>query len=114
MLNMFSAKNARDLKKSFSTVTQEVFNITQGIENLILSDPRVSDYYHVMGSARKGSFTPEILTTFMTDVVHQLKLLGYDVVWEWEGDPYVPRGLQDDDGNGTMYDYFGIRITWGE
>lgn len=41
-----------------------------------------------------------------------LKRLGYQVSYTVYGDRYVPRGLQDDDGNGPMYQNCGLKISW--
>ena len=111
---MFSAKNARDLKKSMSLVGIEVEKITSAIETAIHTDHGTSKYFHQMGSGPKNGPAVELITTQMTDIVHHLNLLGYTMEWQWEGNPYVPRGLQDDDGNGKLYDNFGILISWGE
>ena len=111
---MFSAKNARDLKKSFEKSTVEVAKITSRIEGEIHRNHKTTQYFHQMGSAPRGKYVAEILTTEMTDIAHGLGVLGYSVVWQWANDPYVPIGSQDDDGNGPEFDRFGSLITWGE
>lgn len=45
-------------------------------------------------------------------VVAKLKTLSYSVKYSRDGLPYVPRGLQDDEGGGTMHQNFGFTINW--
>jgi hypothetical protein len=47
-----------------------------------------------------------------TKVVEELIKLGYSASVVDYGEPYVPKGLRDDDGNGPLYCNVGIRIVW--
>jgi len=40
-----------------------------------------------------------------------LKSLGYEAYW-CGGEPYVPRGLADDDGAGPLYRAYTVKVTW--
>jgi len=44
--------------------------------------------------------------------MEELKKLGYKVVFQRDGESYVPRGLADDDGNGPSHTNYGIQISW--
>ena len=47
-----------------------------------------------------------------TSTMMKLTGLGYKVIWGTDGDPYVPRGLADDYGEGPAYINVGIHISW--
>lgn len=52
------------------------------------------------------------LTPTEKGVIDKLKEFGYTVTATKDGDTYVPRGQQDDDGNGPSVTNFGITIGW--
>lgn len=52
------------------------------------------------------------ITPLQMAIVVKLKELGYSAEIKSYGDCYVPRGLADDDGNGPMYQNYGIHIGW--
>lgn len=52
------------------------------------------------------------LTPLNKAVVERLVELGYRARVVLDGEPYVPRGLADDDGNGPKHQNYGIQIGW--
>lgn len=78
----------------------------------------------VQNAAKAGKRSVEILlsaeecwktlvpTPFERSVIAQLEELGYNVKLERYGEPYVPRGLADDNGNGPMHRNYGFIISW--
>jgi hypothetical protein len=52
------------------------------------------------------------LTPLNRAVVEKLQELGYRARIVLDGERYVPRGLQDDDGNGPSHQNYGIQIGW--
>lgn len=52
------------------------------------------------------------ITPLQQAVVDKLVKLGYNAVIKIDGEPYVPRGLADDDGNGPTHQNYGISIRW--
>ena len=96
-------------------------NTEKVVDDKILNDfmPRIKT------CAEKGEFSCFIdmgaipfyevipdLSALETRVVEKLKSLGYQVDYSKEGSSYVPRGLQDDNGDGTQYQNFGFTINW--
>ena len=63
-----------------------------------------------------GTYTEEHnlpeLTPLEKKVLEELGKLGYTHHYMFYGDSYVPRGLADDDGNGTSYKNYGIMVKW--
>lgn len=51
-------------------------------------------------------------TPIQMQMVAKLESLGYRAAFGRDGDPYVPRGLADDDGNGPKHTNYGITISW--
>ena len=47
-----------------------------------------------------------------SEVMRELRSLGYAVVYSFSGTEYVPPGLSDDDGNGPKHRNVSIKITW--
>lgn len=52
------------------------------------------------------------MTPFQRQIHDKLTELGYHVRFGRDGDPYVPRGLADDDGNGPRHTNCGFTIGW--
>ena len=52
------------------------------------------------------------LTPTEKGAIDKLKEFGYTVTATKDGDAYVPRGQQDDNGNGPSVTNFGITIGW--
>ena len=68
-------------------------------------------YFYNMGSTEAYLPLPT-LKPLAVSVMSSLKALGYSVEYCSYGDFYVPRGLADDDGNGTSYKNYGILVRW--
>jgi len=55
---------------------------------------------------------PGALTEFQTKLIAALKGFGYMAALQPHGQPYVPRGLSDDEGNGPKYQHYTIIVRW--
>ncbi len=55
---------------------------------------------------------PGALTEFQTKLITALKGFGYMAALQPHGQPYVPRGLSDDEGNGPKYQHYTIIVRW--
>ena len=53
-----------------------------------------------------------LTTPFQKNVVLKLQELGYTARIDLYGKEYVPKGLQDDLGNGPVHSNYGIIIEW--
>lgn len=62
------------------------------------------------GTAKWWKIVPAPL--FYQQLIDKLIELGFFAKWTADGQPYVPRGLSDDDGNGPLHTNFGIMIRW--
>lgn len=51
-------------------------------------------------------------TPVQARVMEELKELGFSVTFGKDGEPYVPRGLSDDNGNGPKHINYGFHIKW--
>lgn len=58
------------------------------------------------------SYTQPSLKSYHKKAVEELASLGYTVSLGRDGDPYVPRGLADDDGDGPRHINYGLHIGW--
>jgi hypothetical protein len=65
-----------------------------------------------LGSLKSFDYLDQTITPLQKAVVAKLTELGYRAEIKLDGDWYVPRGLQDDDGNGPSHQNYGIQIGW--
>lgn len=65
-----------------------------------------------LGTTEYSSEVPDKITPVHRGVIETLKVLGYVVSIAQDGESYVPRGLQDDDGNGPWHTNYGFHIGW--
>ena len=70
-----------------------------------------SVFIHVGSEPPYGS-TKTLKEHLHSSTMMKLTELGYKVKWGTDGDPYVPRGLADDYGEGPDYINVGIHISW--
>jgi len=54
----------------------------------------------------------QVITPLQKAVIDRLKELGYGAEIKLYDNPYVPRGLTDDDGQGPSHQNYGIHIGW--
>ena len=65
-----------------------------------------------VGAEQAYGSTKALKEPLHTSTMMKLAELGYKVSWGADGDPYVPRGLADDYGEGPKYTNMGIHISW--
>ncbi len=51
-------------------------------------------------------------TPVQTSVINRLQALGFKAHMAAVGSSYVPRGMQDDDGNGPEYINYTVIVNW--
>lgn len=110
---MINAKDALDLyNNSLHTLQQYLLdNFHSGIQNAARNGKR--EFILDCGSEMTGygGITPK-MTPLQEKARDELKKLGYETVWMWYGDAYVPKGLADDDGSGPKYMNYGLKVRW--
>lgn len=65
-----------------------------------------------LGSIRFYEHVQDKLTPLNKAVIERLVELDYRARVVLAGEPYVPRGLADDDGNGPKHQNYGIQVGW--
>lgn len=85
------------------SVETEVMNAAKGGKRSV---------FIFLDSVERFSHLDRVITPLQKAVVDKLKELGYHAEIKIDGDWYVPRGLQDDDGNGPKHVNYGIMIGW--
>ena len=107
---MLSAKEALELyNNSDAEVLKSLKMFDEQIRYYSAKGER--KYFYNMGSIEICHSLPA-LKPLAVLVMSRLKVLGYSVEYCFYGDSYVPRGLADDDGNGTSYKNYGILVRW--
>lgn len=102
---MITAKEAKEIyDKSGAEVANimEKLNVEQAVKSAAEGGKRSTIVY--LGD--------EIWWSTRRSVVTRLRELGYGAVIGLYGDKYVPRGLQDDNGEGPVHQNYGIHISW--
>ena len=107
-----TAAQVRDLARN-SQVAAEQF--LKQIEQKIVDAAKANQgsYMHHI-DAIDVSFNTRLpeLEPKLKNACEILKRFGYNVDYTVYGDRYVPRGLQDGDGNGPKYQNCGLKISW--
>ena len=85
------------------TITPEIEKAAKAGKRTVFIDVGSEPHYRSI----KALQAPLHSSTMM-----KLTGLGYKVKWDTDGDPYVPRGLADDYGEGPEYTNVGIHISW--
>lgn len=58
-------------------------------------------------------FPLHVITPLIEHILNYYKNMGYKATYEKKSQfGYVPRGLQDDDGNGKIYYNWEVKISW--
>src|SRR5690349_1693497 len=112
---MFTASDARALQESYHKVKEELEKIGEFIKVAIHENAAVSQFFFFFGSGQMCQGLPK-LDPVQKTLQAALEDNGYKVKHEWHGDPYVPRGLQDDYDStaGPQYDNHGFMISWSK
>ena len=109
---MITAEQAKKLYDESGVAVDNYLNktIAPEIEKAAKAGKR-SVFVHV-GSEPPYGFTKAPRAPLHTSTMMVLTELGYKASWVTDGDPYVPRGLADDYGEGPAYINVGIHISW--
>ena len=65
-----------------------------------------------MGSVKQFEYLANTITPLQQAVEDKLKTLGYRADIRLDGESYVPRGLDDDEGTGPKIQNYGIQLSW--
>jgi hypothetical protein len=109
---MITAKQAKDL---YDNSGQEVDDYLENIvEKEVIKAAAGGKRQTIIFLGAKAYFDrlDQEITPLQNAVVDKLKELGYRAEIKLYDDPYVPRGLADDNGNGTRHTSYGIHIGW--
>ena len=108
---MITAAQAKNLYDESGVRVDNYLNktIAPEIEKAAKAGKR-SVFIHVGSEPPYGS--KALQAPLHTSTMMKLTGLGYKVSWGTDGDPYVPRGLADDYGEGPEYTNVGIHISW--
>ena len=109
---MITAAQAKNLYDESGVEVDNYLNktIAPEIEKAAKAGKR-SVFNHV-GSEPPYGYSKTLREQMHTSAMMKLTGLGYKVRWGTDGDPYVPRGLADDYGEGPAYTNVGIHISW--
>lgn len=114
---MITAQEARDLlAQADETVNFYLVKVDAIVKKALAANKRsaflyVEDLWNAFDHFDAHYAEPSLS---QAAVMRKLKTLGYGVTFgaDEEMEPYVPRGLADDDGNGPLYNNIGITIKW--
>ena len=107
--------NAKEAKALYDKSGQEVADyLKHTVEKEVVKAAEGGKRQTIIHLASKGPFDhlDQLITPLQKAVVAKLKELGYRAEIKLDGDRYVPRGLADDDGNGTSHQNYGFHIGW--
>ena len=109
---MITAEQAKKLYDESGVEVDNYLNMTIApkIEKAARAGKR-SVIVHVGSEPPYGS-TKALQAPLHISTMMELTELGYKASWVTDGDPYVPRGLADDYGEGPAYINVGIHISW--
>lgn len=109
---MITAEQAKKLYDESGVAVDSYLNrtIAPEIEKAAKAGKR-SVFIHAGSEPPYGS-TKALQAPLHTSTMMVLTELGYKASWVTDGDPYVPRGLADDYGEGPAYINVGIHISW--
>ena len=110
--NMITAKEAKELYDQSGTEVDRYLKYTVEPEVMKAAKAGKREVIIDLGAADPYVSIFSLITPLQSAVVTKLLELGYHAIVESYGDPYVPCGLADDDGNGPKHRNFGIKIRW--
>ena len=106
---MITAQEAKALYDWTGAEIQDYLNKVLEKEIVRMAKSGKREYTHHIGAE---PYDPPKPTPVQQGVVDELKKLGYTARYGVYGSSYVPRGLADDNGDGPMYQNYGILIRW--
>ena len=109
---MITAKEAKHL---YDQSGEEVNSFLKNNVNVEVKTAAMAGLRNVviyLGSLDTFSHLDQKITPLQKAVATQLIGLGYKVSIKLYDQPYIPRGLQQDDGSGPTYQNYGLHIGW--
>lgn len=107
---MITAKEAREIvETSDANVLKSLEVFDKNIRNAA-SRGKKECFFYIEGIEKSLGLPP--LKPLEMLIVERLKDSGFGVEITFDGDPYVPRGLSDDEGNGPKYSNYGFMVRW--
>ena len=111
VVSMISAKEAKALYDESGA--EVVTYLKTVIEPVVKKAAKAGNRKCFIHIGSKVTYQPiPTPTPVEAGAIRDLKTLGYTVATGLVGSPYVPGGLQDDDGNGPEHQNYGIFIGW--
>lgn len=111
MTEMLTAKQAKEIALDTEKVVND--RILKDFIPLIKSHADKGEFECFLNMGCVPTYSsPDNLSKLDLRVVEKLKSPGYFVKYSKSGFPYVPRGMQDDECDGTMHQNFGFTINW--
>jgi hypothetical protein len=109
---MITANEAKEIyDKSGAEVADYLkLNVEQAVKSAAEGGKRSTIVY--LGNTQHWTVSQSDTTPLEKAIVSRLRELGYGAVIRLYGDKYVPRGLQDDNGEGPAHQNYGIHISW--
>jgi hypothetical protein len=108
---MITAKEAKEIydKSDFEGEVANFLklNVAQAVKSAAEGGKRSTIVYLGAATCHGPDTTP-----LEKAVVSKLRELGYQADIRLYGDAHVPRGLQDDNGEGLAHRNYGIHISW--
>lgn len=107
---MINAKEARDIvETSDANVLKSLEVFDKNIRNAA-SRGKKECFFHIDSREKYLGLPP--LKPLEMMIVERLKDSGFWVEFTFDGDPYVPRGLSDDEGDGPKHSNYGFMVRW--
>lgn len=107
---MINAKEAKELYDQ-SGAEVEAF-LTQVVEPKVKAAAEAGKRFVFIYIDAVETYIISKPNAMQTAAMIKLGELGYVAGWLEDGERYVPRGLQDDDGDGPMHKNVGIQVGW--
>jgi hypothetical protein len=110
---MITAKQARDNVENSNTYLQVFFEKIDYLIDTASKEGRTQVHLDIIGLCDCVKVGSHILPNAkQVRIMDELKSIGYNADLESWGDHYVPRGLQDDHGNGPNHVNLAILVRW--
>ena len=109
---MITAKQAKELyDQSGQEITDFLTdNVEPRVKEAAAAGKRVVFIY--LGNIERFNYLEHEITPVQKAAIEKLQELGYRARIVVDGDKYVPCGLADDDGDGPLYQNYGIQVGW--
>jgi hypothetical protein len=107
---MISANEAKELYYASGAEVEDF--LTKTIEPAVIKAAKGGKRQATIDIGCQRASMPYEIKSLDSNVLAKLRNLGYTAGIQWIDDAYVPRGLQDDSGKGTLHRNYGYVIKW--